>query len=500
MEERTRPDGMYRDRAVENLEITRKFIESYLDHFHRRENPQVELDRNIQSFLNILHIRLNEAIGEIQEIEGRTQLETFYRDAALLALKSILRLYSGAASIPCESKEKQKLLIRLPLGRDIMPSIKKIDAVTPALCMPSEVFGETGRWVNEDLASNRSSDDIDEALHEAMLSHIKAKRFMPAFQIEEIIRSGEPIMQSYNKEKTAFVAKLQETNQRVTHAMTLNALQQSEASAMQRFIETMLTSLKGTYSIGHPQGDQAAYPDFPHALIALRFNVLTPLEKRLNEAANVLERELKDYEEQHGPQVAEDARRIRAIVADKNAANLRAAYDAMVMLKQQKGLPKRLGPVEDVATAYDKFMQAVYADVPNRKIPLESVSLRLSKLPAGDDPGWLKDLDENARSEAVGLISAWTDLFDNRKLDSDIAPLTKVCQMLGIGQPPSLYPEHGRPGRARFYLNERSFTLPTGTDEDVFIPPVLGPGHRISRDSRSTADRRKAISCTSCRR
>jgi hypothetical protein len=473
--ERTQPVGLYRERAIENLEKTRHFIESYLEHVKRRENPSNELDRNVQHFLNGLHKRLNESVHEIASIEPQAHLECLYRDAAVVAINSALKLFENMPAALCIPQDKQKLLIQLPMGRDLMPILEPVDAKTPALVTPNEVFLETERWVNETLRMDGGNDSIDAAIKESMHMHVQNKRFIPAWHIGKLLNISESIIKNYNIEKTEFKARLQEAKQRVTHAMTLSALQQDEANSMLRIIDKMLSAVQTQYGIGHPDGEPATFADFPQAIAMLNYNVSNPLMAHLNEAAADLKKRLDDYAELYGHEASGDVKRIRNIIGDgNNAASLRTAFDAMAMLNANHRLPKRLGQPVDMATEYDKFMQKVHLDVGNEKRPLESLLDRLREVPHTDDPDWLVNMSKRDREDAIELISTWIDMFIEGNVRFDKQILTRVMHNIGISCAPDLIPESGRQTRVKFFMDERSFTFPNTNEDDVFIPPILG--------------------------
>lgn len=480
--ERTRPDGVFRDRAIGNIEATRRFIESYREHLQRKEKPNHALYRNIQTFLASLHRRLEDAQLELKALVPTTKLAMLYREAALFALRCALRLFDNSQAPVCIPQEKQKLLVQAPLNRELMPALDKIDEFTPELCSPYDVLEETGRWTMEGLSIDAGGENIDVALKEAMQVHLKAQRFLPAFYIESLvprsmISTSEPLMQLYINKKAAFTSDLQQARQRVTHAMTLSALTQNEANRMQRVIEEMQECLRPDRGIGHPEGESITYSDFPHAAAALRHNVLMPLEALLDQVANDLEADLNKYiEDNRGRASAQDTQRIRSMIKSENAAVLRTAHDALAMLKSTHKLPGRLGGPTDVASAYDKFISEVHRDLGGNKNHLEMLMDRLNAERSEADPEWLKELDHEHRCEGSKLIAAWLKLFSTPRKDIlDTAnPLIDVFHALGINHEPMTLSEHGRNNRTRFMLPERSFTFPTTPDEEMFIPPVLG--------------------------
>ena len=481
--ERTRPDGLFRARAIENVEVTKRFIESYLEHSRRQKNPNVELVKSTLAFLTTLHAHLEDSLGEISSIQSRNSLENLYREASIYAIRCALRLYDNNQAPACIPQDKQKLLVQAPLNRDLMPVLAGVDEFTPALCAPSAILEETGRWADEGLSISGSGESIDEALKEALRQHLTGQRFIPAFHIDaclprSMLSTGDAsVLQLYNQRKATFGAELQRARQRVTHAMTLSALTQNEANSMQRVIEAMQDSLRPEKGIGHPAAEGVAYADFPQAAAVLRHRVLMPLEARLDEVASKLESDLHAYAEANrGVASSQDIQRIRVMLKSDNAANLRTAYDALALLKATHRLPSHLAGGSNVAEDYDAFMVRVHQSVHSNKTPLEALCLALEQPVAESEPDWMAALSTVERADAVSLIREWIELFTSprQKLSSDNKQLENVFHLLGINHTPSTIPEHGRGSRLKFMLPERAFTFPTAADDEMFIPPVLG--------------------------
>lgn len=477
--ERAKPDGLYRVQAIENVEATGRFIESYLRQVNRKNSQSVDLTRDIQTFLDVLHRKLTDAAQEAEQVPVRTKLEMLFRDAAITAIRGALRLYESDDREPLIPTEKQRLLIQLPMNRELMPVLSRIDFATPELCSPQDVLAETSRWSNEALTSSgkKSDDDVDQALSDAMVRHIAAKRFLPAFRVEAIlpksaVQAGLSIQQLYAKEKHSMAADLQEARQKVTHAMTLSALPQEEANRMQRVIEELLSLLRADRSIGHPDGESATYADFPQARAALRFNVIQPLEARLAEARSRLETDLDELLERDLVSLT-DVNRIRKILEASDAASLRTAHDALGMLKQTGKLPVKLGGLVDMGAEYDNFMSEVHRSITGHKAPLEALKERLASATAEGEPDWLASLDQEQRVEAINLLNAWTNLFLKRGA-SDQDCIDALFKALGIAIPPTPFFEHARNNRMRLMFQDRTFMFPTTADDPMFIPPVLG--------------------------
>lgn len=479
LRERSRPNGLYRSQVIENIEQTRRFIEHYIEHVNRPVSHDVEgLPRDLQHFLGNLYDRLEAAIAEARGMAIRTPLERLYQHTAITAMECALRLYSDGTLLSCIPNEKQRLLVQLPLSQDLMPSMDPIDDATPALCEPEDVLDETSRLLEEPLSLGGEGDDsIDAALRKAMTQHMIAKRFRPAFKIDGIVprgpvSGGETIKQAYAREKADFVAELQQARQRVTHAMTLNAVQQDEASRMQRLIEELLSLTRSDRPIGHPDCESFAYPDFPHARAALRFNVLQPLETRLSEATERLRQELSEEEERGEASVA-DIARIRKMLDENNAASLRTAHDSLRMLQTNKKLPAKLVTNLDIAGEYDQFIATLRSDLASNKALVDGVSGALAGEPSDSDPPWLAALDVEQRQSALKLIEAWNWVFAQRR-DVDDERVRNLFRQMGMANPPSVINEAGRQNRIRLMFQERSFMFPTTSDDPLFIPPVLG--------------------------
>lgn len=477
--ERTRPEGTYRVQVIENIERTGKFIKSYLEHVERGKSQGGELPRDKQEFLVTLYLRLTESIVEIKSIEAHLQTEQLYCDAAIKSLSCVLRLYESQDADVCISNEKQKLLIQLPMGYDLLPAMGSPDGSVPALCLPEDVLVETQHWSEASLTLDREGDgeDIDTALREAFDRHLEAKRFMPAFRIERLIKPllppGINLPKRYNIERDALTAELQEARQRVTHAMTLSALPvETETNRMQRIIEELLSLVRSDRTIGHSDGDSVAYPDFPQARAALRVFVLNPLEGRLMEAKAKLERELAEEAEKEGV-LASDIDRIRQMLESNNAATLRTAHDALGMLKQSKKLPAfALSASFDMAGEYTRFMASVHAATANRPL-LEGIKDLLKDEPKDFDPEWARALDVEQRVSAIELIDLWGQFFAKRSLsDQDLTD--KLFREMGVPQAPMAFPESGRPQRGKLDFGERAFVFQTQPDDPLFIPPSLG--------------------------
>ncbi len=477
--ERAKPDGALRARAVENIVKTEKFVHSVSDLLTRRSSQNVELSRDMQSFMEALNQRLEGALRELQQVSARNPVEQLYRNGACSAIECALRLFDPKELPRCISDTSQRLLIQLPLGRDLLPALRNVDGNTPPLCTPANVFEETRMRALEPptMDDPQSEDDINRALLDALHEHIAAKRFLPAFAIEVLMPKAllpKPpwLAQLHLRERDMLEADLQEARTRVAHAMTLSALSQADTSRMQLLIgELLMLCQDASHPIGTPQVASAAYPDFPQARAALRSNVLQPLEAALAQARAKLEAELAEEETKGGRDHA-DMQRIRAILGSGNAANLRTAHDALRMLRTSGKLPAHSNAGASLVTVYEQYVAEVKRATQANKQMLDALKDRLAAAPFENEPTWLQPLDGDQRRRAIELIEAWQQYFAARNPTQHSGD--RLFTLMGFPRVPQYYPEQARSGRARYMVDEQTFRLNTAADDPLFIPPVLG--------------------------
>ena len=478
--ERTKPQGLYRVQAIENIAATETFVASYVDLIARRGSETADLSRNTQSFLDGLNRKLNDAIAEIKPLAARTPLEALYRDAARKALKCVVSLFDPEQAAVCIATDKQTLLMQTPMGLDRLPALSRPDRLTPPLCTPADVFEETRRIADDELTHHDPSSEshVDKALGDAYQGHLTAKRFLPAFWIERILTKpnlprGQTLSQQWAKERDTLAAELQEARQRVAHAMTLSALPQDETNRMQWLIEELLRLCRSEGPIGTPAVQSSTYHDFPQARAALRFNVLQPLETHLSKAKAKLEFDLEE-EKSKGLVPAADVARIKSMLESSNAATLRTAYDSLAMLRQSGKLPARLLTDGNLAEEYDRYLDHIRKSTGKNKHVLDEVKRLLEvERPERDEPDWLAPLDAERRREALELLSSWVQFFKAR--DPGKRDLTeRLFRAMGFTVTPEHYQEHSRSNRARFLVDDKTFQLPTAADDPMFIPPILG--------------------------
>lgn len=484
--ERTRPDGKPRLWLIQNLAATRTFIDTYLDLAEKRTNPNRVLSTNVQTFLTGLYDDLNRAVSDIDELKPSRPIEGIYLDAAKTVLSSVLRLFDETRPEACVPYDKQLLLIQLPMGRDFKPSMELahgVDGGQPSgampVCGPDEVLAETKRLAKEALALNSTDEDsgLEPALRAAARDHAFSNRFVPAFAIElgypKIFGQGDASLNSlHQKARNTLDSELHNARQQVAHAMALSALETREANRMLRVIADIRAANNAKYSIGHPECDSVAYPDFPHAMAALRRNVLQVLDTKLTDIKGKLTQQIDAYAAKSGHDASRDIARIREMLATNNASNLRTAHDAFAMLHKEGRLPPAALSTHSAPELFEHFVTDLNGFAASHKPLIESLAEKLSEPREENAPDWLQKLDAAACKEAAQFITLWVELCKAHKPAETDDILIAFFAAIGLARPPTLVPETTRiASRVRFYLPDRPFVAESG---DFFIPPSLG--------------------------
>lgn len=477
--DRTKPDGTYRVRMVENIEATDRFVQAYFELESRQHNQNIELTRDKLDFLHSLNKKLADAKAEVLASPHRTAIEALYQKAAVRAFDCAIGLFSASDGAVCISDNKQKLMVGLPMGRDLMPILDSPDILTPPLCSADDVFAKMQALAEDaPIADDDTSENyVDRILIDACQEHVVAKRFLPAFLIEQVVgapvaHKGLTVGQQHAKECDLFIAELQDARQKVAHAMTLSAVPQREANRMQRLIEELLMLCKADHQIGKPDCESQSYADFPQARAALRSNVLQPLDTRLSEAKTGLARDLAI--EEGGLVSPSDIARVREMLKTNNAAALRTASDALAMLRSNKRLPERVSQSVNLAKQYDAFMEVLGQSAGRNKPLLESLLDALAADTAPGEQEWIARLSIPQRREAADLIQAWLAYFA-RPAHHTPELTENLFNAIGITPTPLLYPDVSRSStRTRYMVDNKSFLFPSGADDNLFIPPELG--------------------------
>lgn len=476
---RVAPDGKPRVWFMENLATTAEFVGTCMELVHKRASPNADLPSNVLEYLEVLYETLRAAVDELHAVTTAHPVERIYADSAAAVLRSILRLFDETQAPKCVPSDQQLLLVQLPMNRDFVPSMgPAVDGQLGGMvCAPEEALQETRRLCDEALEIGNASEEsgLEPALRDAARSHAENNRFLPAFAIERIypgtFGSGENSLNAlHQRARVALDAELHEARQRVAHAMALSALETAEANRMLRLIEDIRAANSARASIGQIDAEYQAYPDFPHARAALRRGALDILDARLTDSRAKLSSQVDAYEAEHGHEAGRDIARIREMLQAHNASSLRAAYDAFAMLKNEGRLPPPTPGPTDAADEYQTWMASLKASLGTTQHTLDVLRRRLARDPSGDDPDWLRPLDQSAREEARQFLESWAGLFQPLPLAEP--SLQAFFKALGLPATPVTAHDGTYVGRrVRFYFDG----LPFGPGTDAFfVPPDLG--------------------------
>lgn len=474
--DRTKPEGKFLQFGIKNISVAEQFILDCLALAEKRSGDAHSIGRNDREFLDGLHFHLTAALREIEAMCQSGGLAAIHAMAATIVFRTVLRLYDNLASDYCIPQVQQRLLVGLPMDRAFVPSMRPSpETGCPGLCLPIDVMTSI-----DDLASAAlfnlqgplSDANVEPLLIDALREHVQEMRFLPAFAIAGALpnppKLEPPLQQQYLKARADLTRDLQDARQRVTHAMSLSALNQKDAATMLGIIENLSTANTGEFAIGHPKGTSSAYPDFPHAKVVLRDQVLQQLNSRLEEAREKLFNDLAEFEESHGEDAERDIERIRSMLTSNNPANLRTAHDAMTILRSGRKLPSyTLNPERTAPAEYESFLKGLESIRGN----VTMLDLLHGQLVEGADCQVAAHLDAEGRANAAAFIARWKDLCIEGRQPKVAELAGEFFASLGIAAPEFM---HGNP-RARYtrlMFGERAFNGIAGPD--CFVPPALG--------------------------
>lgn len=477
--EKCRPEGPQIQSAVENIEITEKFIRSYLDRISTGVPRKDLLLEHEQKYLGSLHTTLHDVVAEIGQLAPTQEIERIYVDSAKTIFEAALRLFDEQSGAACMAVPIQKLLIQQPLDKSLNPSMHSDDEynIFP-LCSGEDVIKSIDDLLSDELAQRSSPMDekvVQTLLAEAQRSHIEQKRFLPALTIEAQLQKGyskldSPILQQFQKARADLNRDLQDARQRVTHAMVLSALDQKDANNFLRLIESIQNSNQVDNGIGHPDGASSAYPDFPHAFAALQRKVISVLDARLETAKNKQIQELNEYEELNGEGCKSDVERIRLMLGTNNPASIRTAHDAFAILRSGGKLPssvfeERRSPPKE----FEDFLKDLEV-IRGKSVLLESLLTALAS-DSTELPKSIAALNVEQRKEASDFIRLWQKICSHT--GHEAAELAaQFFYSLGVGRPSFMPERTGRTQIARIEFPDKAFA--NLANSDCFIPPALG--------------------------
>lgn len=492
IKDRTEINGGYLVHAVNNLAITESFLNGYIDLSEQKDvgGRSHTLRPHERAYITDLHMRLKEAAEEVQEIIDNgtswTAIELIYLQSGKSLIQAIIRLFDDQKGDACISSDIQRLLIQQPMSRDLTPSFKEsvggVDK-TPVLLQPSELIESINSLLAEDLGDQPypiSNEAMDRLLAEAQEVHIANKRFLPAWRIEALLNRPKSknstdthpsLSNQYNRAKDELRIQLQTLRQRVTHAMSLNALAQKEANDMLHAIASIEAVLKRDH-IGKPDCPSPTLPDFPHAYFVINERVTKPLDRRMDAATERLQDALQSIRDRKGSEVHRDADRIERMLATKKPADLRAAHDAIRLIEAGQKLPTHEPQRTQETTRQFFNTVSLLQKLPRQKETLlEGLINALKAKPVEDDSPLFKDLNEGQRLEAAEFVENWIEMCTLRGNDA-AQKANELFASLDLGAP-TFAPEQTSRGiaPARMEFPANPFIR---LSSECFIPPQLG--------------------------
>lgn len=487
-------EGVGRDYLVNNLKATAQFVQEYFEQLDRLEgSKQDSLPPKHKDFLQGLFRELQAAQAYVQALELDEGAPAVHRAVLLCALNRALALMSQAEDTVSVSEEDQLLLLEHPLGRDLQPTLSWRPTDDPATRVPvgdlAALVAATAR-AERDLRPRTgatSTGELPSLLLGAAKAHRAAERLLPARLIEDrlskLAKSLLPGLVADNETaqreaRSKLSADLQEAKQRVTNAMSLNALPQAEASRMLKVIESLVRS-NSTQEIGSPAKMSAVYADYPQARAVLQHLVLTPLDTKIQQSRAQLEREIdelvkerkeRNLEPLEMRQFEQKAQLIRARLATGTALSVRVARNEFLLLREDK-LPLLKFEERTASHRFDEF-RAQVRKVTQGHRPLEGlhdILREVAPVPTGA-PEWLTSMGDLERVEAAEFIASWVSVFKGRPRGEFADALQSFFGAAGVTQQPTVVQRN----EGKFFFEGKPFAGLAASGFGVFIPPALG--------------------------
>lgn len=487
-------EGVGRDYLVNNLKATAQFVREYFEQLDRLEgSKQDSLPLKHKDFLQGLFRELQAARVYVQALELDEGAPAVHRAVLLCALDRAVALMNQTEDADAVSEEDQLLLLEHPLGRDLQPALSWRPTDDPATRVP---VGELAALVAATARAERdlrphmgttSAGELPSLLMGAAKAHRAAERLLPARLIEDrmskLAKSSLPGLVAENETaqreaRSKLSADLQEAKQRVTNAMSLNALPQAEASRMLKVIESLVRS-NSTQEIGSPAKTSAVYADYPQARAVLQHLVLTPLDTKIQQSRAQLEREIdelvkerreRNLEPLEMRQFEQKAQLIRARLATGTALSVRVARNEFLLLREDK-LPLLKFEERTASHRFDEFRGQVHKVTQGHR-PLERLHDILrgaAPMPPGA-PEWLTSMSDPERAEAAEFITSWVSVFKGRPRGEFAGPLQSFFGAAGVTQQPTVVQRN----EGRFFFEAKPFAGLAASGFGVFIPPALG--------------------------
>lgn len=513
---RRRPiEGVGRDYLVQNLRVTAAFIAEYVALLDRQKSSkQASLPPKHADFLSGLFRELKTALEYVAELDLADDAAV-NKQVLMSALTAAIDLMGQDVREGAVLEDEQVLLLRYPLGRDLKPML----AWSPSNDAANQVsLGEAGQLhsaVTQALASLRCgvtgegrATGLQRLLVDAAEEHRVAQRLLPARMIaERLDRQGRPMASTwheatdaiYRDARNAFKLEVQEAQQRVTNALALSALSQTEAGRMLKVLES-LSRANSAQEIGASAKGATLYPDFPHARAVLQGVVLKSLDSRIELSRQKLRLEIEEFvREQHAlkldpvtlRQLEQKKTRVLTTLDQGTALSVRVARSEFMLLREGK-LPLVRFEERRVGVFYEAFRKEIRGITQGHRV-LDGLSaiLRGEKSVTEQAPEWLTSLGESERASAAEFVDHWQAIFNPGNKEAVAEALRSFFRGAGIAQEPTVT----APNEGMFFIEGRPFADLAASGFGVFIPPALGSlathvqGYILPKHMTSTPER-----------
>ena len=514
---RRRPiEGVGRDYLVQNLRVTAAFTAEYVALLDKQKSSkQASLPPKHADFLSGLFRELKMALGYVADLDLAEDASAVHKQLLVSALTAAIDLMGQDAREGTVAEEEQVLLLRYPLGRDLKPVLTWSPSGDAANQVTLGEAGQLHSAVTQALASLRRglpgegrATGLQRLLVDAAEEHRVAQRLLPARIIaERLDRQGRPMASTwheatdavYRDARNAFKLEVQEAQQRVTNALALSALSQTEAGRMLKVLES-LSRANNAQEIGASPKGATLYPDFPHARAVLQGVVLKSLDSRIDLSRQKLRLEIEDFvREQHAlkldpltlRQLEQKKTRILATLEQGTALSVRVARSEFMLLREGK-LPLVRFEERRVAVTYEVFRKELRGITQGQRV-LDGLSavLRDEKSVPGQAPEWLSSIRDSERVSVAEFIDHWQRIFDPESKDAVAEALRSFFKGAGIAQEPTIT----APNEGMFFIDGKPFADLAASGFGVFIPPALGSlathvqGYILPRHMTSTPER-----------
>lgn len=493
---RRRPiEGVGRDHLVQNLRTTAEFAAEYVALLERAKNSkQASLPTKHADFLSSLFRELQAALGYVSELELTEDAAAVHKQVLVSALRAAISLMGQDSQDTAVGEEEHALLLRYPLSRDLKPLLTWSPANDAAIRVQLGEAGQLHTAVTQALEDLRrgvvtegKGTNLQRLLIDAAEEHRRAQHLVPARIIaERLERQGRPFATPWHEAtdsvfreaRNAFKLEVQEAQQRVTNALSLSALSQTEAGRMLKVLESLMRA-NNAQEIGASPKGTTLYPDYPHARAVLQGVVLKPLESKIDLSRQKLRLEIDEFvQEQYDlkldpvalRQLEQKKVRILASLDQGTALSVRVARSEFLLLREGK-LPLVRLEERRAGVAFEAFRLELRRITHGHRV-LDGLSaiLRGDLALPGLVPEWLSAMGEAERKAAADFIGHWQGIFHPTSRETVAESLSNFFKGAGIAQEPTIT----APNDGQFFIEGKPFADLAASGFGVFIPPALG--------------------------